>query len=77
MKGASMATVKRVESRCTYPIECGRGMAYSCLLDLLREMPSEKAPQVAIVTDKEVNGLHHTTFISELESRGVKPTFFR
>ena len=74
MKGASMATVKRVESRCTYPIECGRGMAYSCLLDLLREMPSEKAPQVAIVTDKEVNGLHHTTFISELESRGVKPT---
>ena len=69
-----MATVKRVESLCTYPIECGRGMAYSCLLDLIRERSGERAPQVAVVTDKEVNGLHHTTFISELESRGVKPT---
>ncbi|HBZ77507.1 MAG: iron-containing alcohol dehydrogenase [Saccharofermentanaceae bacterium] len=69
-----MATVKRVESRCTYPIECGRDMAYSCLIDLVRKMSSEKTPQVAIVTDKEVNGLHHTTFISELESRGIKPT---
>ncbi|MBR6255038.1 MAG: iron-containing alcohol dehydrogenase [Clostridiales bacterium] len=69
-----MATVKRVDSLCKYPIECGRDMAYTCLLDLIRERSSEKAPQVAIVTDKEVNGLHHTTFISELEARGVKPT---
>ena len=69
-----MATVKCVESLCSYPIECGRGIAYSCLLDLIRERSGEHVPQVAVVTDKEVNGLHHTTFISELESRGVKPT---
>ncbi len=69
-----MATVKCVESLCSYPIECGRGIAYSCLLDLIRERSGEHVPQVAVVTDKEVNGLHHMTFISELESRGVKPT---
>ena len=69
-----MATVKCVESLCSYPIECGRGIAYSCLLDLIRERSGEHVPQVAVVTDKEVNGLHHTTFISELESRGVNPT---
>jgi len=69
-----MTCVKRVESRRNYPIECGRGMAYSSLLDLLRARSSDHPVKVAIVTDKEVNGLHHMNFISELEARRVMPT---
>ncbi|MBP5493435.1 MAG: iron-containing alcohol dehydrogenase [Clostridiales bacterium] len=49
-------------------------MAHETLLELHRSMSSERSAQVAIVTDKEVNGLHHTRFISELEARGVNPT---
>lgn len=69
-----MATEKRVESTCAYPIECGRGMASTSLIELIRQRSSDGAVQIAIVTDKEVYGLHHMSFISELESRGIHPT---
>ena len=69
-----MTCMKRVESRCDYPIECGRGMAHTSLCDLVKARSSENPVKVAIVTDKEVNGLHHMGFISELEKRGIAPT---
>ncbi|MBR5975105.1 MAG: iron-containing alcohol dehydrogenase [Clostridiales bacterium] len=69
-----MTCLKRVESRCSYPIECGRGMAYSSLIELLRTRSSDHPVKLAIVTDKEVNGLHHMNFISELEARHIAPT---
>lgn len=69
-----MPSVKRVESKCAYPIECGRDIAYDCLIKLVKGMPSDHGVKLAIVTDKEVNGLHHTRFISELEQRGFVPT---
>ena len=69
-----MSTLKRVESRCSYPIECGRSMAHTSLLELLKTLSREHPVKVAIVTDKEVLGLHHMSFISELEARGVRPT---
>lgn len=69
-----MTCLKRVETKADYPIECGREMAHESLLSLVKELSSESPVQVAIVTDKEVNGLHHTSFISGLEAGGVKPT---
>ncbi|MBR5058372.1 MAG: iron-containing alcohol dehydrogenase [Clostridiales bacterium] len=72
-----MTCLKRVESTRSYPIECGRGMAHTCLYDLIKERSSDHAIQVAIVTDKEVDGLHHAGFISELEKKGIEPTVIR
>ncbi|MBO4926802.1 MAG: iron-containing alcohol dehydrogenase [Clostridiales bacterium] len=69
-----MTCVKRVESRASYPIECGRAMAHTSVLELVRTLSSSDPIKVAVVTDKEVNGLHHMGFISELEARGVSPT---
>ena len=69
-----MSTLKRVESRCAYPIECGRAIAHTSLLELLKTLSREHPVKVAVVTDKEVYGLHHMSFISELEARGVSPT---
>ena len=53
-----MTCLKRVESRSSYPIDCGRGMAYSSLIELVRARSSEHPVKVAVVTDKEVNCLH-------------------
>ena len=69
-----MPSVKRVESKCSYPIECGREIASDCLIKLVEGMTSSQPVKVAIVTDKEVNGLHHMSFVSELESRGIMTT---
>lgn len=69
-----MSCIKRVESRCSYPIECGRGMAHTSLLELLASRSAEHPCKLAIITDKEVFGLHHMNFITELERRGVTPT---
>lgn len=69
-----MTCIKRVESRCSYPIECGRGIAHTSLLELLAKRSAEHPCKLAIVTDKEVFGLHHMNFIQELERRGVNPT---
>ena len=72
-----MTCLKRVESSRSYPIECGRAMAHTCLYDLIKERSSEHEIKVAIVTDKEVDGLHHQDFITELEKKGIQPTVIR
>lgn len=69
-----MSCLKQVESSVSYPIECGREMAHESVLALIREFSAEAPVKVAIVTDKEVNGLHHTSFISGLEQAGIQPT---
>lgn len=69
-----MTCIKRVESRCSYPIECGRGIAHTSLIDLLASRATDHACKLAIVTDKEVLGLHHDAFILELERRNIHPT---
>ncbi len=69
-----MTCMKHVESRCAYPIECGRGIAHASLLELLAKRSPDHSCKLAIVTDKEVYGLHHMNFIQELERRGVTPT---
>ncbi|MBR5938200.1 MAG: iron-containing alcohol dehydrogenase [Clostridiales bacterium] len=73
-KDVPMTCVKRVESLRRYPIECGRQMAHTCLIDLIKQRSSSAPVKVAIVTDKEVNGLHHAGFITELEKREIAPT---
>lgn len=72
-----MTCLKRVESQRSYPIECGRQMAHTCLYELVKERSSDHEIQVAVVTDKEVDGLHHASFITELEKKGIKPTVIR
>ncbi len=72
-----MTCLKRVESQRSYPIECGRQMAHACLYELVKGRSSDHEIQVAVVTDKEVDGLHHAGFITELEKKGIKPTVIR
>ncbi len=69
-----MPSLKRVESKCDYPIICGREIAHERLYEIVKERSSLAPVKVAIVTDKEVNGLHHLRFISELENKGIVPT---